>query len=109
MSTSSDSFLASVIAAPFVMLGVFILWFIGSLIRGFVLLKMWAWFLIPLGLPTITLWHAVGVSMIVAYLAQANLGIYKEHELDNGKAIFHGIISPWILLFFAWVIHLLMG
>lgn len=36
--------------------------------RTFVLMKLWAWFVAPLGLPAIGLAHALGIILVVGFL-----------------------------------------
>lgn len=38
------------------------------MIDGYVVMHLWRWFLVPLGLPAITYLHAAGISMLVDYM-----------------------------------------
>lgn len=40
----------------------------GSILRGFVISTLWLWFLVPLGIPAISIVAAMGISLIVAYI-----------------------------------------
>lgn len=39
--------------------------------NGFVLLKLWAWFVVPLGVVPITFWHAVGIDCVFTFVVLA--------------------------------------
>lgn len=39
-----------------------------AMARGFVLSYLWSWFLTPFGLPEIGIAHAMGISLLVAFL-----------------------------------------
>jgi hypothetical protein len=38
-------------------------------LRAFVLLRYWAWFVVPLGLPTATIVQAIGVTLMIQLLS----------------------------------------
>ncbi len=42
--------------------------FSGQFLEAFVFLKGWGWFLIPLGMPEITFWHAFGLLLLSGFL-----------------------------------------
>lgn len=37
-------------------------------LRGWVLIWLWTWFIIPLGMPSINFWQALGISLVAAFL-----------------------------------------
>lgn len=37
-----------------------------TLSSGLAILKLWTWFMVPLGLPAIALYHAIGLDMLFA-------------------------------------------
>lgn len=39
-----------------------------AMLRGYVIQKLWLWFLVPLGLPTIGVAHAIGISILIGAL-----------------------------------------
>ena len=97
-------------------LGIFIcvafvaLWFVGALAKGFVLVKMWGWFVLPLfpTMPVLALWQAVGLSAFLSYLTWHGKTAYKDHKEEGTTNIVTGLLTPWIVLFFGWVVHLLI-
>jgi len=52
----ADGFLALVLFIPAVVWG------------GFVMMKLWNWFVAPLGVTTLTLWWAVGLDVLVSFV-----------------------------------------
>jgi hypothetical protein len=47
---------------------VFLLVIPGAAWSGFVLARLWAWFVVPLGVPAIGTWHAAGLSVLVSWM-----------------------------------------
>lgn len=41
---------------------------ITTLWRGLVLLQMWKWFAMPMGLPALTFAHCMGVGLLISYM-----------------------------------------
>ncbi len=77
---------------------------VGCLMRGFVLAKLWYWFLVPFGLPAISLAHAYGLAVTVA-LFHGLSSSSKSEGSDSiwgvvGKAICGMILAP----LFVWLI-----
>lgn len=81
-----------------------------SISWGYVAWKFWYWFLLPVfpNLPHITFWQAVGLFFVTALFktAVASSSIKKEYldETQKYVGIGVGLLSPWITLFFAWLI-----
>jgi hypothetical protein len=40
--------------------------------HGWVLARLWLWFVVPLGVPVIDVWHAAGISVIAGWLCDTN-------------------------------------
>jgi hypothetical protein len=89
------------------------LWFVAlavvSYIRGFVLSWLWYWFVVPFGLPLLSITWAMGFSLTVGYLTQ-NPDNQKEIDAATmtSQVIAMGIIFPLFVLCFGWFIHGLM-
>ena len=72
------------------------------LLRAFVLVKLWSWFLVPLGIFEINYAYAIGISLIVSYLThqtEAN----KDENLDTKKYWLSAIFQPLITLLIGWI------
>lgn len=81
-----------------------------ALLNGFVIQKMWHWFIVPLGIGDIGLAHALGLSLMIGYLThQANikdlikkLENEEEIEIKIGQMIIW-IAKPLIALLYGWL------
>ena len=85
----------------------------GAVLQGFVLKTMWAWFLVPLGLPAVGLAHAIGLGFMVRYLTwQHQPAADDSKKEDDGARIARGILValvwPLFALGLAWIAHAFM-
>ena len=78
---------------------------------GYVASHMWLWFLVPLGLPPISIAHAAGLSVIYTLLRLR----YKPDEAEPGNPVTyllratHGLLFHTGLLYgIGWGVHLAM-
>jgi len=74
------------------------LWF------GFVVTKMWHWHLEPLGLPSITIKQAIGLSFTI--------GLFKNNPPSSekkpfGEAVATALLTGAFVLFMGWIIHII--
>lgn len=67
-----------------------------AVIRGFLLTTLWAWFIVPLGQPALTIPLAIGISLIVGFF-----NITKKETVEWG----HVIAQPFVIFFLAWITH----
>jgi len=75
---------------------------ISAILSGYVLLKCWVWFLVPLGIPALQGYaHAFGVALIVKALTYT----YVKDERESAERIIAAILGPILILFFAWLYH----
>lgn len=42
---------------------------VGALFAGFVITRLWGWFLVPMGFPMVTIWQAIGIDLLVTFMA----------------------------------------
>jgi MFS family permease len=96
--------LAGVALLGFLFVGVLI---IGSIIRGWALSYLWEWFIVPFGLPTLGIAHAIGISMVVAFLTH-ELNSNSDEGAEIGRAIGIAMIYPFIALLFGYIVHSFM-
>jgi len=84
---------------------------VSALINGFVLTCLWSWFIVPtFGLAELSLTQAIGLGLIVGFLTHRRTK--KLHSRDEKKSITDDaaslfveiLISPFIVLFFGWVV-----
>lgn len=75
--------------------------------RGYVLSLVWAWFVMPLGVPAIGIAHAIGLSMTIAVFAK------QERETKEEKSflvlvvrmVMKAVLVPLVVLAFAAIVH----
>lgn len=73
-----------------------------SVFRGFVLKKLWGWFMVPLGVVEIGIAMAIGISVIVSLLVQTTVPATKaEHK----EQVMYSVAVPVLGLFIGWVTH----
>lgn len=84
---------------------------LGIPLSGWVLSVMWGWFVVPVfHLPDLTVWQAVGLSCIVAFLKSSSNNDNKtktEVEIISNLLV-AAFFSPLLALGFAWIVHSLM-
>lgn len=80
--------------------------------RGFVLSKLWLWFLVPLGAPVIVAWHAAGICLVMSMFTNRGTDQVADAEIakrSNGeklwRAMFDMFMLPLIFLGVGWVVH----
>ncbi len=80
-----------------------------SIWRGFVLVKLWTWFVVPtFGLPALTMAPAIGFSLLVGFLVYQYSAADSAAETNNKNVAFVGVIYPLIVLVIGYVVHLCM-
>lgn len=67
------------------------------ILRGFVLSILWAWFLVPLGVPPIGIAGAIGVTLMIDMFIPTNSG------KSTTEAISIMLITPLMVLLIAWI------
>lgn len=75
--------------------GLIIVMLVLVLFRGYVLAQMWGWFVEPLGAPALTVVHAIGISMLVAFLTYQHDAVKRSEQGE--KASFGTRLVEWLL------------
>ena len=74
---------------------------------GVVVRDLWFWFMVPLGLPAITMMHAIGLDIFMTYISPTNPFVtVKDQSLSEKMGTL--IATPLVPWAFGWVIHYLM-
>ncbi len=76
----------------------------GISLRGLVLSLLWGWFIVPLGLPAINIFHAYGLALLVGLFGnspQSEKGSQKDLLI---KAAAENISAPLGALLMGWII-----
>ena len=70
--------------------------------NGFVLMKLWGWFMVPqFGLPVLSLSGAIGVGMVVSFLIHR-----VNHEKELTEIIVAVVTFPALALLAGWIVTL---
>lgn len=79
-----------------------------SLSWGYVLLKFWSWYLLPVfpNMPHITFWQAVGLMFIVDLFKNHSSEGIKDEYKDKTSAMTMSLLAPWITIMAAMLINL---
>ncbi len=71
--------------------------------RAFVLMKLWAWFIVPLfGLPALNIPYAIGLALVMGMFFTTS----KKEEDKNFWAT--AIANPLIILFIGWIVQMFL-
>lgn len=70
--------------------------------EGWVIKLMWGWFIVPLGVMSITIWHAIGIDAIVSYFT------FSLSRKGDSDIFWARPLRELLFLLFAFVVHLLM-
>lgn len=74
--------------------------------KGFVLMKLWGWFLVPFGLPGIGITHAMGL-LVLESLFKVSIKHFNEHALQS--EYFVQLSAAYgVVLLAGWLIQLVM-
>lgn len=89
---------------------IWMVWFTpGVLLSGWVTMLLWGWFITPLGAPTIGLWHAVGLNIIVGFMHTTTNNNSDDPIETILTQIGTRILMAAIALGVGWVVLQLMG
>jgi hypothetical protein len=81
--------------------------FAAGIYGGFAISKLWSWFVVPLGLPPITIAHAIGLSALVNLFK--NLGDSTKNETADVEAKTREFWICITALYLAYSVALLVG
>jgi hypothetical protein len=85
---------------------------LGAVIRGFVLSKLWLWFMVPVfHLPVLGIVAAIGISLVIGFLTADSSPTVCEDKRSTGEkfgAILGVLFSPFLVLLVGYIVHLFM-
>lgn len=94
-----------------IVFGLAIVLVVGTLVDGWALSKIWNWFMPAIfGLTSLTLWQAMGVSLVFEMFSRNNKKKSESKSEDKtvGEAILASLIevtvAPLLSVFIAWMI-----
>ncbi len=78
------------------------------LLNGWVLVKLWLWFIVPLGVLAITVPHGIGIASVVSYLTYQFDSRNDADEDAWALLLVFGITKPIFALAFGYAVHSFM-
>ena len=78
------------------------------LLRGWVIMRLWAWFIVPFGIQGLTLPHAIGIGLILTFLTAHTLGKRAKTMEEKIEEIATSIIWPLMSLLMGYIVQLFM-
>lgn len=99
------------IKSIFILLGCFLMIWLaflyGAFAMGFVGMKLWAWFVVPVfGLPALTWGQTYGIALLVGLFARSSHIPTNKDERTTTEKVSHaigGILAPWGILLFGYL------
>ncbi len=77
---------------------------IATVLRGYVVVKMWLWFAVPFGVEVIGFWHGLGLSMFISYVCAQ----YDDGKGGGLKRVIFSLTLSVMALSFGWIYKSLM-
>ena len=81
---------------------------LSTLVSGWAISTLWAWFVVPLGVVAIGFWHALGLSCLIVFF---KLDLKKADPSKFSEVLFRwmGLLATEVAIVgFGWVYHSLM-
>jgi hypothetical protein len=78
-----------------------------SMSWGYVMTKLWIWFLLPVfpNMPHITFWQAVGLIIFLQLFKNYDSnGSIKDEYKDKISMWIQALLAPWLILFCGWLV-----
>jgi len=69
------------------------------MLEAYVVMEGWGWFVVPLGVPSISTWEAFGICAFTGLLFGAPLDVFKDHKLSLEKVMLALVARPAFALF----------
>ena len=83
------------------MVNSFVLAIPSYILNGFVIVKLWAWFIVPFGLEPITMVPAIGLGLIVGFLTEQRVPSDDDKKFEPLVRMY---LSPLLTLLAGWVV-----
>ena len=78
-----------------------------TVVNGLLLHLMWGWFMVPLGLPVISVAHALGIALVVSLLTHQT-NTKKGEDKDLGEVVIAWIFTCLLTLLMGVIFHSMM-
>lgn len=80
-------------------------------IRGWALSLLWGWFMVPLGAPSLSVWHASGLVVLLWICLRQPPDLQKRDDDDKSSVfedIFANVLLSGLVAGLGWIYHALM-
>ena len=77
-----------------------------AIIKGLVVMLLWNWFVVPLGVPYINFIHSIGIALVINYLTMHDYSTKSKKE--NFEQMFNSVVTSFIAIVVGYIIYLLM-
>jgi uncharacterized membrane protein YesL len=84
------------------------LFLISAAIEGFVFSYLWLWFVTPLGVPEISLIHAIGMCALFDFISYHYYDYKKSEEVPLATSISYILIRPLVVFIVGYLLKLFM-
>ncbi len=74
--------------------------------QGYVYATTWAWFAVPLGVPEISIWHALGLALMIFMVSDETSDIEDVNWINWAVAAY---VKPLVILGVSAIYHGLMS
>ena len=79
-----------------------ILYIPNTLLRGWVIMKLWNWYVQPITNHTLNLIPAIGISILALMLTKTDISTKKMTTEEKITGYIFAFVSPLMSLFFGW-------
>lgn len=79
----------------------------GTIFKGYALSVLWGWFLVPLGLPALSIPFAIGVCLVASLASHQYMKFAKDDREwyeDLGLVLGYAFLSPALALLVGWIV-----
>lgn len=101
-----DKVVAGIVVGIGAAVGIFGLLVVELLWQVWFLKDVYAWFLLPLGAPALSVWHMGGILILFSMLKTHKA--YENHTADIGKSISMTFLGPVLAWLFGMFVHHMM-
>ena len=76
-------------------------------LQGFVASQLWKWFMVPIGLPLLGIWQALGILLVTRYFT-GTFKLFNKDERPILRILYEGVLRALFFLAMGYVIQLLL-
>lgn len=97
-----------VVGCVLMLLGGVSLFLLAAFSNSVALMCLWSWYVVPLGVKSIGIIHALGLGLLVSLAKGTKMTPQKEREYNWSVSITMVFMVPAFALFFGWIVHFFM-